>query len=429
MTERLWIVRDDDVIADLDRDADGRLRLQFRPQVVARPSAVPLISVSLPVRAEPYNEKTVASFFDGVLPEGLVRERLATRFRLDPNDVFGLLHEFGRDCAGALVVIPEGEDLTAARTGGVRWLTEVALAETVANLTTRPLANEPSEGIRISLAGTQNKTAVVVEGDRVGLPLGTTPSTHILKPASTERRSAREERLKYPSLVANEAFCSVLAGHVGLHVASISIRSIDGEPALLIERYDRSGSGANVTRVHQEDFCQALGLPRTRKYEADGGPSLADHLGLVQRTSVDVFADQPELLDRVAFNYLIGNDDAHAKNFSLLHGAGGSRLAPAYDLLSTFVYPDLKKEMATAINGMYDGRALQPVHWTKMFRQLHLSERLYSKRLVALAERVEAALPLASDQLHRWNLGNGTLEQLTTLVLRRVRSLKALASS
>lgn len=427
MADRLWVVRGGEVLADFDRDDSGRLWLRFRPEVVARSETAPLISLSVPVRAEPYEQEGLLPFFDGLLPEGLVRERLAARFRLNPADVFGLLREFGRDCAGALSIVPDGTDLKASRTSGVDWLDDEALAERVGNLANRPLADEPAAGIRISLAGALNKMAVVVRGHRIGLPLERTPSTHILKPASTERRSSRDERLKYPSLVANEAFCTVLAGRAGLVAVTVSIRPIDGEPALLIERYDRVEAGERVERIHQEDFCQALGVLSSRKYEADGGPGLADCLDLIRRTSVDVLSDQTELLDRVAFNYLVGNDDAHAKNFSVLHPAEGTRLAPAYDLLSTFIYPDLKKAMAMKINNIEDSRALQPVHWKKAFGQLGLSERLYSERFVALAARVEEAIAEVRADVQAWNLGNGTLDGLVALISKRVEVLKAVS--
>lgn len=428
MAERLWVVRDGEILADLDRNDNRQLSLRFRKEVVDRTEVVPLVSVSLPVRAEPYDEERVLPFFDGLLPEGLVRERLATRFRLSPTDVFALLREFGRDCAGALSVVPEGTDLTASSASGVEWLDEEALAERVANLTNRPLADEPAAGIRISLAGAQNKMAVVVSGTRIGLPRERTPSTHILKPSSTERRSARDERLKYPSLVANEGFCTVLAAQTGLSAVRLSVRPIDDQPALLIERYDRLRANEHVERIHQEDFCQALGVPTARKYEADGGPGLREYLVLIRRTSVDVLSDQVELLDRVAFNYVVGNEDAHAKNFSLLHAAGGTRLAPAYDLLSTFIYPDLKKAMAVKVNNMEDSRALKPIHWKKAFTQWELSERVYSARFAALAGRVEAAIPAARAEVQAWNLGNGTLDDLVALISKRIEALKHLAA-
>lgn len=427
MAERLWVVRDGTTIADLERDASG-LTLRFRAEIVARAEGAPLLSVSLPVRAAPYAEEELLPFFAGLLPEGVVRERLARRFRLSVSDVFGFLRAIGRDSAGALSIVEEGTDLEAIRREGVMWLDDAELAERVAELGTRPLADEPAAGIRISLAGVQDKMAVVVDGERVGLPRGTTPSTHILKPASVERRGRRGDKLAYPSLVANEAFCTVLAAQSNLHVASVSIRHIEGEPALLIARYDRAGAGTNVTRIHQEDFCQALGIAPDLKYEVDGGPGLAAYLDVLRRWSVEVLADQHELLDRVAFNYVVGNADAHAKNTSLLHAHDGIRLAPAYDLLSTLVYDHLPADMSVAINGMYDGNALRAVHWKKAFRQLGLNEELYGNRSAALAERVAQSIPAARDQLQQWGVGNGVLDVVASRIAERARVLQELKS-
>lgn len=425
MPERLWIVRDGVTIADLERD-DGRLSLRYRPEVIARAEGAPLLSVSLPVRREPYAEPDLLPFFAGLLPEGLVRERLATRFQLSALDVFGFLRTIGRDSAGALSVVEEGTDLIAEREAGVEWLDDEQLAERVAELGTRPLADEPAAGIRISLAGVQDKMAIVIDGPRIGLPRGTTPSTHILKPVSAERRGRRNGKLAYPSLVANEAFCSVLARRAGLRAATVEIRPIDGEPALFITRHDREGAGEGVRRVHQEDLCQALGLAPDRKYEADRGPGLADYVSILRRWSVDVLSDLPELMDRIAFNYLIGNSDAHAKNTSLLHTSEGIRLAPAYDLLSTLAYPHLSTAMAVAINNMYDGNALRPIHWQKTFQQLELNEALYGARFAALAERVTVAVPGAREQLRVWGVRNGVLDGVIARVVDRAELLQAL---
>ena len=427
MTERLWVVRDGTTVADLERDG-GHLALRFRSAVVARANGAAHLSVSLPVRAAPYTEAQLLPFFAGLLPEGLVRERLARRFRLNVSDVFGFLRAIGRDSAGALSIVEEGTDLEAERNEGIQWLSDAELAQRVAELGTRPLADEPSAGIRISLAGVQDKMAVVVDGERIGLPRGTTPSTHILKPASVERRGNRSDTLAYPSLVANEAFCTVLAAQANLRAASVQIRQVDGDPVLLIARYDRAVTGAEVARIHQEDFCQALGIAPDLKYEADGGPALSAYLEILRRWSVEVLADQQELMDRVAFNYVIGNADAHAKNTSLLHGREGIRLAPAYDLLSTLVYDHLPPDMAVSINGMYDGNALRVVHWKKEFSRLGLNEGLYGNRFAALAERVTRAIPSAREQLQRWGAGNGVLDGIVSRIAERAALLRDLGS-
>ena len=304
------------------------------------------------------------------------------------------------------------------------------MAETVAELATRPLAVEPGEDIRISLAGAQDKMAVVVEGDQIGLPRGTTPSTHIVKPSSTVRRGRRGRDLAYPALVANEAFCMTLARESGLTVPDVRVMDIDGEPALLISRYDRDWRNGQVERVHQEDFCQALGVPGRLKYEKNGGPDVGRYLALLGRWSADVADDVAQLVDLIAFNYLIGNADGHAKNFSLLH-RNGLRLAPAYDLLSTHVYSHLTKEMGTSINGMFDSRAIKPIHWRKEIERLDLSVRLYARRLANLADRVEHGAPSARAQFEGGSVADKQIEQIIGLIRERatvLRSIQELAA-
>lgn len=427
MTECLWVLRDGVVVADIER-TDGRLALRYRPEAVQTSAGSVLISASLPVRRDPYAEAALLPFFEGLLPEGLVRERIATRLRLDPADVFGLLREIGRDCAGALSIVPEGTDLAVAAED-IEWLDAAQLEERVGELAERPLAVEPSAGIRISLAGVQDKMVVVVDGQgRIGLPRGATASSHILKPASTQRRGVRGDRLAYPGLVANELFCTLLGRATGLRTVSAEVRRIAEQPALLIERYDRTRRDERRVRVHQEDFCQALAVRTRQKYEADGGPNVQRYLELLTRWSADVLSDQNELLDRVAFNYLIGNADAHAKNYALLHGQEGTRLAPAYDLVSTYVYEHVDRNMATAINGMHDARALEPIHWRKWFRQLGVSEELYSHRLADLAARAVAALPTAQAGLAKRRLAEALLDRVADLVRERCALLGRLAA-
>lgn len=266
--------------------------------------------------------------------------------------------------------------------------------------------------------------AVVVEGDRLGLPRGTTPSTHIVKPSPTARRG---RDLAYPALVANEAFCMTLAREAGLTVPDVRVMDIDGEPALLISRYDRDRRNGQVERVHQEDFCQALGVPGRLKYEKDGGPDVGRYLALLGRWSADVADDVAQLVDLIAFNYLIGNADAHAKNFSLLH-RNGLRLAPAYELLSADVYGHLSKEMATSINGMFDSRAIKPIHWRKEIERLDLSVRLYARRLANLADRVEHGAPAARAEVEGGPLADQQIEQIIGLIRERATVLRSIQS-
>ena len=411
-------------IAVLERVAE-EMTLTYTDDVAKGSLGIPLISVSLLVRPERYAHKEIAPFFDGLLPEGLTRERIATRLRLDPTDTFGLLREIGRDCAGALSIVPRVKRAPAEKSD-VLWLDDQELADRIAELRDRPLADDPGAGIRISLAGVQDKMAVVVERERVGLPRGLTPSTHILKPASIERRGARGEKLAFPGLVANEAYGLELAARAGIVAARASGIRVAGEPALLVERFDRSRVDGKTERLHQEDFCQALRMPPRLKYEQSGGPGVGSFLLLLESWSTDVASDRDELLDRIGFNYLIGNADAHAKNFSLLYAPKGLRLAPAYDLVSTEVYKQLDRQMATAVNGMFDPNALQPLHWRKWFGVLSVSERRYSQRLADLADRVSAAIGPARAALKGQGLEDPILGAIDAIVIGRVKKLTAL---
>lgn len=425
MAERLQVIRNGVVVAYLDRRDDGRLALTYADRAVDVAGGQVLLSASIPVRRQPYEEAALQPFFEGLLPEGLVRERLATRLRLDPTDVFGLLREIGLECAGAYSIVPDGFDLTVAREEGVEWLSEEQLAEEVRQLAARPLAVEPDKDIRISLAGAQDKMAVVLDAGRIGLPRGLAPSTHVLKPASQVVRASRRRRqLAYPALVNNEAFCMRLSRLAGLRTASVELVQVGGEPALLVERYDRERDAeGHVSRIHQEDFCQALGFPSRLKYEKDGGPGLGDYLDLLARTSSGFDADGRELIDRAAFNYLVGNADAHAKNFSILYGEE-VRLAPAYDVLSTYVYGHLSHDMATSINGMFDGRAIQSIHWQKELIRLGLNERYYAQRLVEVADRVEHVLPTVTAWVDENGLGDRRLRLVASVVRDRARVLR-----
>jgi serine/threonine-protein kinase HipA len=424
MIERLSVVYETQVVATLQRKDDGALELIYSELARELAEGRVLLSASLPVRREPYNTTELIPFFEGLLPEELVRQRLAARLRIDAGDVFGFLREIGRECAGAFTIIPEGMDLVAAENEGVAWLSQNDLAEAVRDLAARPLGVELGEDIRISLAGAQDKLVVVVADGRIGLPRGTTPSTHIVKPAS-QAVIGRRRRPAFPGLVSNEAFCMKLAALSGLDIPAVDLMMIDEEPTLIVARYDREIADSRTRRLHQEDFCQALGMPSYRKYEKDGGPGLRDYLDLIRRYSSRVIDDEPQLMDRIAFNYVIGNADAHAKNFALLYPElGVGRLAPAYDLISTHVYDHLTHDMATSINGIYDSRGILPVHWQKEFVRLGLRERLYASRMNELADRIHVALPKALEWIADKGAQHRLIDSIAGLVSERLSILR-----
>ncbi|MGZ8641809.1 MAG: HipA domain-containing protein [Actinomycetota bacterium] len=309
----------------------GTLRLAYTKDALDRfPLGSPLLSLSLPLTSRRYPQGVVRAFLDGLLPEGDARRALAEDFDVLASDTFGLIRALGRDCAGALVIQPDDEPPPPQPTTlTAEPLSEADIEELVGNLRSAPLG--VSGRVRVSLAGMQEKLLLTRMPDGAwGSPAAGTPSTHILKP----------EHASYPNTVENEAFCMRMAKHLGLPVAGVETTTIGGRRLLVVERYDRViDPDGRVDRLHQEDFCQALGIHPSKKYQEDGGPSLQDLGGSLQAASG---ADPLEMLLRgVTLNVLIGNGDAHGKNFSLLHDQSGAlRLAPFYDLMSTMTYGD-----------------------------------------------------------------------------------------
>jgi len=279
---------------------------------------------------------------DGLLPEGESRRALAERFGLVASDTFGLIRALGRDCAGALVIQPEDDPPPIAPTlAAARPLSLRELRALITNLKSAPLGIGP--GVRLSLAGVQEKLVLTRMPDGGwGQPIEGSASTHIIKPPHPI----------FPDTVHNEAFCMRLAHHLGLPTARVDVADMGAGPVLVVERYDRRVDDAGrIERIHQEDFCQAFGLSPEKKYQDDGGPSLQRVAETLQQIAGG--ASLAPLLKAVTLNIVIGNCDAHAKNFSLLHAAP-DRIEPApfYDLMSTLVYPELVQRMAMHIDSV-----------------------------------------------------------------------------
>ena len=366
----------------------GTVEFQYTAEWLANPRAVAL-SLSLPLREESFSEAECKGFFGGVLPEQSQRDGVAYVLGISKRNDFAMLEKIGGECAGAVSFMPHGEPLPSP-VNEYRKLSSVDLAKILRELPRRPLlAGE--DGVRLSLAGAQSKIAVAMDDEGFSVPLGGSPSTHILKP----------EVPGFPGIVANEAFCMRLARGIGLNVAKAEDRRIEDIDYLLVERYDRVRSPADgsIQRIHQEDFCQALGVPSDNKYQNDGGPSLAQCFGLLQAPSSIPALDLRGLLDAVLFNFFVGNNDAHGKNFSLLYTLGTSgrrqlRLAPLYDLVSTLAYPELSRKMAMKIGGEYVSDKIFPRHFEKLAEEVGLSKVLVRRRALELAQQILKQVPL-----------------------------------
>lgn len=301
----------------------------------------PVLSCSLPLRA---GSADATAFFDGILPENPHRAHLAARAGVVSSDTFGLLARYGREIAGALV-ITAGDDPTHDD-GGVVELDDDALAAEVASLPERPLGiHDDSE---LSLAGVQDKMLLVALDDGSwARPTGATPSTHILK----------ADHRRHVGLVAAEADALALARSAGLSNIDFQLVTIDGIDCLIVERFDRTRhSDGIVTRLHQEDMCQATGRRPTQKYEirrGGGGPEFSDVAGLLDRWSANPVGELDRLAAIAAFTAVTGNADAHGKNLAVLHGHDGFvTLAPLYDQVPTVLWsPPLTVDAAMSIGG------------------------------------------------------------------------------
>jgi serine/threonine-protein kinase HipA len=343
--DRLIAWLHDEPVAELVRNKRRLDRIDLHYDVSAielLPLNTPVLSCSLPLSR---SRLDATAFVDGVLPEGEVRRYLAERARLASHDSFGLIAHYGRDIAGAVQFIPAGQDATAEARWSAEALDDHDLDELVVGLPTNPLAIvDESE---LSLAGLQNKMLLVRLGQQWGRPLGGKPSTHILK----------RDHSDYRGIVAAECEALAIARRIGLTTVDAWIESHGGFDCLIVERFDRvvDENGTVVGRVHQEDSCQALGLPASRKYEihhGGGGPELSQIASLLDRYAADPLGQLDRLAEVATYTIIIGNADAHGKNTAFLLDRDGTiELAPLYDTVPTVLWPTLRREAAMTIGG------------------------------------------------------------------------------
>ncbi|MDP2405089.1 MAG: type II toxin-antitoxin system HipA family toxin [Hydrogenophaga sp.] len=408
---------------------DGRLAFSYLPEWLNNKQAIPL-SQSLPLRPEAFDDRAARPFFAGLLPEGDKRRLVAQALGVSRQNDFALLDGIGGECAGAVTLLKPGQTPSnAAPSDAVRWLDDADLIKLLAEMPRRPMLAGDGD-LRLSLAGAQDKLPVVVLGERNGLPLLGSPSTHILKPAIEGVEGS----------VFNEGFCMALARAMGLDAAPTEIRQVQGQPYLLVQRYDRlrpsieSNAAGQLTgptqRLHQEDFCQALGVPPELKYQNEGGPDLAQAFALVRSATRPNAPQILKLLSVVLFNSLVGNHDAHAKNFSLLYTPRGAVLAPLYDALSTAVYPQFTDKMAMKVGSKYRFAELHARHWVQFAESAGLSPAQVKKELKRFAERLPDQVRRLRTEFLVSGLTHPVLSQISDLIEDRcATTLRRLAMS
>lgn len=408
MAARLTIWLYGHQVAVIEKERNNRLRLSYTDDALTTyEGGTPLLSLAFPLARDRFPNAVTRAFLNGLLPEGEPRRAIADDLDLPASDVFGLLGALGRDCAGAIVILPEGEPPPPAPTTlTAEPLSDDDLGELVANLRTAPLGVD--RNVRLSLAGVQEKLLLTRLPDGSwGRPVAGTPSTHILKP----------EIERFQNTVENEAFCMRVAKHLGLAVARVETIVVDERPVLVVERFDRViDPDGRVHRVHQEDFCQALGLPPERKYEQDAGPKLAGLARVLQEVA-DPSASTT-LLRAVTLNVALGNCDAHGKNFSLLHTESGVlSLAPLYDLLSTRLYP-LDDKLAMYVDSVQKADRVTAERIVNEATRWGLARRSAEGILSDCLDRLPAAISTAAEET------DGIPSELPELVGKRVTQLR-----
>lgn len=303
---------------------NGLLSFQYDKDYITNNERAPL-SASLPLNDTIFNDNVARPFFDGLLPEDVARVQIARILKTDTRNTFALLKGIGADCAGAISIQPANVKIQDPAKPEYRYVNDDEAYNILGSLKIRPLYIGDDD-FRISGSGAQDKLIACIVNNQLALPLNGTPSTHIIKPNIEG----------YSNTTLNELFCMKLAKACGLNAPECFIKTIKDKKFYVVERYDREKNNGLWTRIHQEDFCQILNILPENKYESDGGPSLESCFALLDKISVSA-SSKIAFIDLVIFNYLIGNGDAHAKNFSVLYKNNIPELAPCYDLMCTAI--------------------------------------------------------------------------------------------
>ena len=388
MTRSLSVWWDHDLVGTLALTRDGAMSFVYAPAWIDNPKRPP-ISMSLPKRALRFSARECRPFFAGLLPEDQQRDAVAAVLALSKHNDFALLDALGGDVAGALMLWPTGKEPETRDSAPPIPLADDRLLEVLNALPRTPLLAGHHE-LRLSLAGAQPKLPVVLVDGMVALPGKGQPTTHIIKPPLD----------RFGAMTENELLVMRLAAAVGLDVAPVEARTVNGRSFLLVTRYDRLIDGAGlVLRVHQEDFCQALGIVPEHKYEAEGGPTFANSFDLVRRAATRPAVDVLKLLDAAIFNLIVGNADTHGKNFSLLYDAGEIRLAPLYDLVCTAAYPELSPRLAMKIGRRAQLSEMGAKTWPAFADLAALGAPYVLRRVKELCGKVQQSLAKVAETL------------------------------
>jgi len=372
------------------------------------------LSLAMPVSQKKFGNKITLSFFENLLPEGEVKKSIELHQKI--KGTFEFLDHFGHDLAGAIIVT---DDLTYIHSIDPKDNLKVEMAKIYNVIEEKGSVVEAISDMNpgyLSLAGAQDKFPAIYKEGHFYLPKKGGATTHIIKTPIV--------RSGVTDSVFNEFFCMSLAKKVGLNVPNIFI--LHGKsPLYVIERYDRVESDNLVLRIHQQDFCQALGLGSNQKYESKNGPSFKDCYDLLlnEISPSERFNSATQLLDWLCFNILIGNNDSHAKNISILFKEGKLILAPFYDLLSTEIYPKLSKDFSFFIGDRKEGNKIGKNQFNQLEEDLGIKQNALIDRMLNVQEKVLGHKKELMDSINE-DFGNiKILKRIDDFILNRIKSL------
>ena len=363
MSNSLNVFLNDKHIGILEKDGYGGVNFQYSNNTDR------ILSLSLPIQKEPFENKQCRGFFNGLLPESEhTRIAIGKKYGINPKNDFSILQAIGYDCAGAVSFF-DGDDeqaplqyLQESYEIDYTPLSDDELEKFINELPQKPLATG-IEDMRLSLAGAQDKTSVIVVNGQIGIPKDNVPTSHIIKPAING----------FDETIENEFICIKASEKLGIKVPDVKISYANKTKYFLIQRYDRKVIDNKIKRIHQEDFCQASNIPSVYKYQAEGGVDFKRCFEILRATSQPAVAIN-QFIQLMIFNYLIGNNDAHGKNFSILHYENGEiKFAPAYDILCSEVYPGLSNKMAMKIGGHYKHNEILLRHFEKLAEENNIN--------------------------------------------------------
>ena len=399
------------------RDDHNEIGFQYSDEWLENPARTP-VSKTLPLRTEPFepgNENRVAhNFFANLLPEAGSRTRICREKKISVENDFELLRAIGGECAGALSILEHQPKDHAQQ---YQKLSHDDLTKLLRVRNPSVVVDENSNPPRLSLAGAQDKLPVKYEDGKFYIPLDNAISTHILK---YQVRDINH-------VPAYETITMWTADELGLDVCDISYHTHEGECFTLSKRYDRVTTEGGLIRLHQEDFCQAIGLSNTRKYEHEGGPTFAECLQLIREHSTQPLKDIPRLIRWQVFNYLVGNSDAHAKNLSFLYGQDNStRLSPFYDLIAIHAWPRyvFNHDLALSIGGVTNINHIKREHWERLADECGTSFKLFDTEIKRLLDSIVDAFDKAR---HRFETEHGSypaFQQVRKTLVKNQRLLK-----